>query len=172
MRYGDVFNRARQAARNAVSDAPAGEQFAIVEFSRSYDVVMPLKPSRDEALAAVAGLQPGLGSTDYLQAVQAAISLLKDAGGQKRIHLISDFQDAGWNRSAPPVKLPADIKLVPVDVSDAPPTNLAVLEVKADPVVYQQKYAGKLTARVANFGAEPVSNATVDFKLNDLTPAS
>ena len=169
MRYGDIFNRARQAARNAISDAPAGEQFAIVEFSRSYDVVMPLKPSRDEALAAIAGLQPGLGSTDYLQAVQAAISLLKDAGGQKRIHLISDFQDAGWNRSAPPVKLPTDIKLVPVDVSDAQPTNLAVLDVKADAVVYQQKYAGKLTARVANFGAEPVSNATVDFKLNDLT---
>ena len=169
MRYGDTFNRARQAARNAVTDAPAGEQFAVVQFSRSYDVAMPLKPGRDEALAAIAGMQPGLGSTDYLQAVQAAISLLKDAGGTKRIHLISDFQDAGWNRSAPPVKVPADIKLIPIDVSDAQPSNLAVLEVKAEPVVYQQKYAGKLTARVANFGAESVSNATVDFKLNDLT---
>jgi von Willebrand factor type A domain/Aerotolerance regulator N-terminal len=169
MRYGDVFNRARQAARNLIDDAPAGEQFAVVQFSRSYDVAMPLKPNRDEALAAIAGMQPGLGSTDYLQAVQAAISLLKDAGGQKRIHLISDFQDAGWNRSAPPVKLPADIKLMPIDVADTQPSNLAVLEVKAEPVVYQQKYAGKVTARVANFGAEAVSNATVDFKLNDLT---
>ena len=169
MRYGDVFNRARQAARNVISEAPAGEQFAVVQFSRSYDVLVPLKPNRDEALAAVAGIQPGLGSTDYLQAVQAAVSLLKDAGGTKRIHLISDFQDSGWNRSAPPVKLPADIKLNPIDVADAEPSNLAVLDVKADPVVYQQKYAGKLVARVANFGAESVSNATVDFKLNDLT---
>src|SRR6185369_11179553 len=115
------------------------------------------------------GMQPGLGATDYLQAVQAAISLLKDAGGAKRIHLISDFQDAGWNRNAPPVKLPADIKLNTIDVADARPSNLAVLDVKAEPVVYQQKYAGKLIARVANFGAESVSNATVDFKLNDLT---
>ncbi|MEN3333767.1 MAG: hypothetical protein V7641_3132 [Blastocatellia bacterium] len=169
MRYGDVFNRARQAARNVINESPSGEQFAVVQFSRSYDVLVPMKQSRDEALAAVAQMQPGLGATDYLQAVQAAISLLKDAGGAKRIHLISDFQDAGWNRNAPPVKLPADIKLNPIDVAHAQPSNLAVLDVKAEPVVYQQKYAGKLIARVANFGAEAVSNATVDFKLNDLT---
>lgn len=169
MRYGDVFARARQAARNAVDEAPAGAQFAIVQFSRSYDVLMPMKQSPDEARAAIAQMQPGLGATDYLQAVQSAVSLLKDAGGAKRIHLISDFQDAGWNRSAPPVKLPADVKLNTIDVSDPQPTNLAVLDVKAEPVVYQQKYAGKLIARVANFGAEPIDNATVDFKLNDFT---
>jgi hypothetical protein len=169
MRYGEVFNRARQAARNIINDAPSSEQFAVVQFARSYDVLMPMKAARDEALAAVGQMQPGLTATDYLQAVQAAVSLLKDAGGTKRIHLISDFQDAGWNRRAAPVKLPADIKLEPVDVSDAAPTNLVVLDVKAEPVVYQQKYAGKLVARVRDFGAEPVSNATVDFKINDLT---
>jgi hypothetical protein len=169
MRYGEVFNRARQAARNVINESPSSEQLAVVQFSRSYDVLVPMKPNRDEALAAIAQMQPGLGATDYLQAVQAAISLLKDASGAKRIHLISDFQDAGWNRNAPPVKLPADIKLNTIDVADPRPSNLAVLDVKAEPVVYQQKYAGKLIARVANFGAEPVSNATVDFKLNDLT---
>jgi Mg-chelatase subunit ChlD len=169
MRYAEVFNRARQAALNLISESPSNEQFAIVQFSRSYEVVSPMKQNHDEARAAVAQLQPGLGATDYLQAVQAAISLLKDAGGAKRIHLISDFQDGGWNRSAPPIKLPADIKLNTIDVADARPSNLAVLDVKAEPVVYQQKYSGKLTARVANYGAESISNATVDFKLNDLT---
>jgi hypothetical protein len=169
MRYGGVFERARQAARNIVNEAPSSEQFAVVQFGRSYDVVMPLKAARDEALAAISQMQPGLTATDYLQAVQAAISLLKDAGGTKRIHLISDFQDSGWNRRAAPVKLPAGIELVPIDVSDAAPSNLAVLDVKAEPVVYQQKYAGKLAARVANYGAQPIASATVDFKLNDLT---
>lgn len=169
MRYAEVFNRARQAALNLISESPSNEQFAIVQFSRSYDVVSPMKQNHDEARAAVTQMQPGLGATDYLQAVQAAISLLKDAGGAKRIHLISDFQDGGWNRSAPPVKLPTDIKLNAIDVADPRPSNLAVLDVKAEPVVYQQKYSGKLIARVANYGAESVSNATVDFKLNDLT---
>src|SRR5262249_46669790 len=112
---------------------------------------------------------PGLGATDYLQAVQAAVSLLKEAAGNKRIELISDFHDSGWNRSAPPVSLPPDIKLNTIDVSDKSPSNLAIVDVKAEPVVYQQKYAGKLAARLANFGADPIDNATVDLKLNDLT---
>jgi hypothetical protein len=169
MRYGDVFNRARQAARNIINESPASEQFAVVQFSQNYDVVMPMKQSRTEALAAVDQVQPGLGATDYLQAVQTAASLLKDVNGAKQIHLISDFQDSGWNRNAPPVNLPVDVKFNPIDVADPKPSNLAVLDVKAEPVVYQQKYAGKLVARVANFGGEAVSNATVDFKLNDLT---
>ena len=42
-------------------------------------------------------------------------------------------------------------------------------EVKAEPVVYAQKYAGKIAARVSNFGAEEVSEAALEFKLNDLT---
>jgi hypothetical protein len=169
MRYGEVFNRARQAARNLVNDAAPNEQIAVMLFAQGYDVMMPLKPAHAEALTTVDQLQPGLGSTDYLQAVQAAIAMLKDAGGAKRIDLISDFQDTGWNRSATPVKLPADIKLMATDVAEPRPANLAVTEVKAEPVVYQQKYAGKLIARVNNFGGDDVSDATVDFKLNELT---
>ena len=47
MRYGDVFDRARQAARNVVNEAPSGEQFAVVQFARSYDVLMPLKAGQN-----------------------------------------------------------------------------------------------------------------------------
>ena len=169
MRYGDVFSRARQAARQLVDEAPAGEQFALVQFAQSYDVLMPLKADHAEARTVLEQVQPGLAATDYLQAVQAALSMLKEAGGTKRIYLISDFQDSGWNRGAPPVALPGDVKLNPIDVSDKSAANLAILEVKAEPVVYQQKYAGKLVARIANFGAAAVDTVTVDLKLNDLT---
>jgi hypothetical protein len=169
MRYGDVFNRARQAARDRINDAGANEQTALVLFSQGYDILMPLKQNRAEALALADQMRPGLGSTDYLQAIQAAVSLLKDADSRdRRIYLISDFQDAGWNRSAAPVKLPPDIKLTPIDVSDANPANLAVTDVKADPVVYAQKYAGKIVARANNFSAGAESDTTVDFKLNDM----
>ncbi len=170
MRYGDVFDKARKAAHNIISDAATNEQIALVLFSQGYDILMPLKQNRAEALALADQMQAGLGSTDYLQAIQAAISLLKDAGSRdRRIYLISDFQNAGWNRSAAPVKLPPDVKLNPIDVSDARPANLAVTEVRADPVVYAQKYAGKIVARTNNFSAEGESDATVDFKLNDMT---
>lgn len=168
MRYGDVFNRARQSARNTINDAASGDQVAVVLFSKSYQVLLPLKPDLADATAAVNQMQPGLDSTDYLQAIQAADAILKDAGrGQHKIYLISDFQDAGWNRPAPPVKLSADVKLFPIDVSDPKAANLAVTGVDSDAVVYAQKYAGKVVARVSNFGIDDV-DAGIEFKLNDL----
>ena len=168
MRYGEVFNRARQSAHNMINDAASDEQLAVVLFSRNYQVLMPLKADRAEAATAVSQMQPGLDSTDYLQAIQAADAILKDAGrGQHRIYLISDFQDAGWNRAAPPVKLAPDVKLFPVDVSDPKAANVAVSGVVADPVVYAQKYTGKAVARISNFGSED-SDTPIEFKLNDL----
>src|SRR5213083_931502 len=168
MRYGDVFNRARQSARNMINDAAADEQVSIVLFSKSYQILMPLKADHAEAAAALNQMQPGLDSTDYLQAIQAGDAILKDASrGQHRIYLISDFQDAGWNRAAPQVKLAPEVKLFPIDVSDAKPANLVVSGVIADPVVYAQKYAGKAVARISNFGSED-SDTAIEFKLNDL----
>ncbi|MEK6289434.1 MAG: BatA domain-containing protein [Acidobacteriota bacterium] len=168
MRYGEVFNRARQSARNMINDAASDEHLAVVLFSRNYQVLMPLKADRAEAGTAVNQMEPGLDSTDYLQAIQAADAILKDASrGLHRIYLISDFHDAGWNRAAPQVKLAPDVKLFPIDVSDAKTANLAVSGVVADPVVYSQKYAGKAVARISNFGAEEV-DAAIELKLNDL----
>jgi len=169
MRYGDVWNRARQAARNTINDAASDEHLAVVLFAKSYQVLMPLKADRSEATAAVNQIQPGLEATDYLQAIQAADAILKDASrGQHRIFLISDFQDAGWNRSAPAVKLAPDVKLFPIDASESKTENIAAASVSADPVVYAQKYAGKVVARISNFGAEEVGDAAIELKLNDL----
>lgn len=168
MRYGDVFTRARASARNTISDAASDEQIAVVLFSKSYQVLMPLKADHAEANSVVSAMQPGLDSTDYLQAIQAADAILKDASrGRHRIVLISDFQDAGWNRAAPPVKLGADVKLFPIDVAEAKVSNVAVTQVTADPVVYAQKYAGKIIARVNNFGTDQIDSA-IELKLNDL----
>src|SRR5215813_9438416 len=168
MRYGDVFNRARQSARNIINDAGSDEQLAVVLFAKNYQLLMPLKADRGEASSVLGQMQAGLDSTDYLQAVQAASAILKDAPpGPHRIYLISDFQDAGWNRSAPQVKLSPDVKLSPIDVSDPKASNLAVSAVSADSVIYTQKYSGKAVARVSNFGADDV-DTVIELKLNDL----
>jgi len=168
MRYGEVFNRARQSARNFVNDAASDEHLAVLLFSRNYQVLMPLKADRGEAATVVDVMQPGLDSTDYLQAIQAADAILKDAGrGQHRIYLISDFHDAGWNRAAPPVRIAPDVKLLPIDVSDAKPANLAVSGVVADAVVYAQKYDGKAIAGIGNYASEDV-DTVIEMKLNDL----
>jgi Mg-chelatase subunit ChlD len=168
-RYGGAFDRARLSARDIVNRAAEDEQIALVTFSEGYEVVRPMKADRAEAQVLIDGLQPGWGGTDYLQAVQTAEGILKDAGpGRRRVYLISDFQETGWDRGAAPVKLSPGTDLMPVDVSEPDPSNIAVVDLKAEPVVYAQKYPGRISARVSNFGAGPVE-AAVDFKLNDIT---
>lgn len=169
MRYSDVFERARNAARNIISNAAGDEQIAIVTFAQNFDIVRPLKNNHAEANAVVNDLKPTLAAADYMQAVQAGDAILKEINrGARKIYLISDFQETGWNRASAQVKLAPDVKLMPIDVSDPKAGNLAVSEVKADPFVYAQKYTGKLTALINNFSNEIADNVAVDFKLNDL----
>ena len=169
MRYSNLFERARQSARDIINRAGSDEQLAVIEFGQGYEILMPLKANRTEALALIDQIKPGLEATDYLQSLQAADAMLKEsARGARRIYLISDFQAAGWNRTAPQVKLSPAVELVTVDVASADPKNVAVSEVKAEPVVYAQKYSGKVSTRLSNFGPDAVSDAVVDLKLNDL----
>ena len=169
MRYANLFDRARQSARDIINRSASDEHLALVKFGQGYDILMPLKANRAEALALVDQAQPGLESTDYLQALQAAEAMLKEsARGARRIFLISDFQATGWNHTAPQVKLSPTVELVTIDVASADSMNVAVSEVKAEPVVYAQKYGGKVVARLSNFGPDEVTDSVVDLKLNDL----
>jgi hypothetical protein len=164
-----VFERAKNAARNIIGNAATDEQIALVSFAQSYEILRPLKNNHGEANALLSDLKPTLAAADYLQAVQAGDAILKEIKrGARKIFIISDFQATGWNRASAQVKLAADVKLMPVDVSDSKAANLAVSDVKADPVVYAQKYTGKLTALINNFSNEVADNIAVDFKLNDL----
>ncbi len=169
MRYSDVFERAKNAARNIIGNAATDEQIALVSFAQSYEIVRPLKNNHGEANALLNDLKPTLAAADYLQAVQAGDAILKEiTRGARKIFIIADFQETGWNRASAQVKLAPDVKLMPVDVSDSKAANLAVSDVKADPVVYAQKYTGKVTALINNFSTEIADNIAVDFKLNDL----
>src|SRR5215470_4569467 len=78
MLYPGVFDRARRAARDIVSSAERDEKLALVSFSGVSDVLMPFTEDRAQANVILESLAPGLGTTDYLQAIQAADSLLRD----------------------------------------------------------------------------------------------
>jgi hypothetical protein len=169
MRYPGVFDRARQTAREIINGSSQNERLALISFAQSYEIVMPLKASRAEAVALLDSIQPGLAATDYLQAIQAADAILKDTpSGARKVYLISDFQDQGWNRASAPARLAAGVQFIPRDVSDADQKNIAVTDVRAESVIYQQKYPGKVAATVANFSPDSGSQAVVDFKINDL----
>jgi Aerotolerance regulator N-terminal/von Willebrand factor type A domain len=170
MMYPGVADRARQAARDIVASSAANDRVSLVEFADGSDVLMGLKSDHAEAVSLIDRLKPGYGSTDYLQALQTADSILKDAGPVEReVYLVSDFQASGWNRSAPPVKLGSGTRFIPIDVSDSEPYNLAATDLRAEQVIYSQKYPGKVSAVIGNFGPRPIEDGVIELKLNDLT---
>ncbi|MGH9760499.1 MAG: BatA domain-containing protein, partial [Blastocatellia bacterium] len=176
MRYPGVFDRAIQAARGIVQKSGPGAEIGLVAFSGSYQILRKLRTGKEEITSLLGSVQAGLGTTDYLQAVQAADSMLKEGGtGPGVIYLISDFHQTGWNRDTPLPRLSSGAKLIAIDVGDKSEENLAVTQVTAEPVVYAQKYSAKVLATVADYQpAPPTAEApagravTVELRINDL----
>jgi uncharacterized membrane protein len=169
-RYQNRFEQIKARARAIVNEASSDEKFALATFGQSFEVQSRFTDDKAKILALIDAAQAGLTATSYAQALQGAEELMKEAGvNERRVVLVSDFQASGWNPADTAFKLSKDIKLVTIDVSDGATANLAVTEVSAQPVIYQQKYADKLAARVHNFGDEEKAGVRVEFLLNDHT---
>lgn len=170
MRSGNRFELAKSRARSVISQAGVSDQLALISFSQGYEVLSRLTGDRAKLNSLVDNLAPGNGSTALVQAIRGAEELLRDAGtAEKQIVLISDLQAGAWNKADASYKLSNQIKLVLADVAETPVSNLAITEVNAQPVVYQQKYTDKLTARIANYSDENREGVQVEFQLNDHT---
>lgn len=170
MRYGKRFDDAKAKARNAVNEASGSDQVALITFGQSYEVLSRFTNDKGKLNSLIDSAQAGLGSTAYTQALRGAEELMKEATTKdQRVVLISDYQAAGWNQTDTSYRLRNDIKLVTNDVGEADAANLALTEVNAQPVIYQQKYADKLAARVVNFSDAANDNVQVEFQLNDHT---
>lgn len=170
LRYGNHFEQAKTKAHASINEANSEDQLALVIFGQGYEVLSRFTNDKAKLNSLVDNLQAGFGATAYSQALRGAEELMKEATAkEKRIVLLSDFQAAGWNQSDTSFKLRNDIKLITHDVGNAEAANLAVTDLNAQPVIYQQKYADKLAARIANFSDTARENVQVEFQLNDHT---
>ncbi len=170
LRYGNRFEQAKSRARALIDETGGNERTALIVFGQTYEVQSRFTTDTNQLKAIVANLQPGWGGTDYTQALRGAEGLLKEAGAaEKRIFLITDFQNAGRNPAEAGYRLSKEIKLVPVDVGEQDSANLAITDVGAQSLIYQPKYTDKLTARIANFSDRAKDGVRVEFLLNDRT---
>ena len=170
MRYGQRFEQAKARARDIINRARGGERIALATFGSGYEVLTRFTVETAKVQALLDSTQAGMSGTDYVQALRGADALFKDAGkGPRQIVLISDFQAAGWNQAESSYRLSKDVKLMPIDVGENTAPNLAVTEVTAQPIIYQQKYTDKLAARVTNFSDEARPAVRVEFQINDHT---
>jgi uncharacterized membrane protein len=170
LRFNNRFDQAKRRAEALVDEARGNERIAIVTFGQGFDVQGKFTAETGQLKSTLASLQPGSNGTDYAQALRGAEGLFKDAGGSdKRIVLVSDFQAAGRNQAEASYRLSKDIKLVTIDLGEENSPNLAVADVNLQPLLYQPKYADKLTARIANYSDEARTGVRVEFQLNDHT---
>jgi alpha-D-ribose 1-methylphosphonate 5-triphosphate synthase subunit PhnH len=91
------FDRARSAARAAVSEVPAATPVALVSFDDEASVV--LKPTTDRAALeqAIGRLHPGYGATSYSAALARAAEIVGPNAG--RAVVVTDLQRSGWDRN-------------------------------------------------------------------------
>lgn len=170
LRYGARFDQAKQRARAIIDETGGNEPTAIVTFGQSYEAQNKFTTDLGQLKSTLDSIKPDSTATDYAQALRGAEGLFKDtAAADKRIVLISDFQAAGKNEAEASYRLPANIKLVTIDVGEQNSPNLAITDAGLQPLIYQAKYADKLTARVANFSDEEKTGVRVEFQLNDHT---
>jgi hypothetical protein len=169
MAYGERWERARAAARDAIAALGPSDRGTLVLFSSRADVSLRSTADRERLLSALSTTAPTAGSTRYAPALQVAGGILAGSTLPRReAILISDFQRAGW-RGAESGRLPQGATLTPVVIGEgADQPTLAVTAVSLARSTFAQQERVAVTAGLRNYTARDVSNAVVTLDLDGL----
>jgi hypothetical protein len=165
MRYGDRWQRAVAATRNAVSGLGPDDRAGVALFG---DGAVSLgQPATDHAalMAALASAEPAFGATRYAAGLQFARDVLGQSSlPRRRAVLVSDFQRAGW-RPEEAVRMPAGTLVDVVNVGgDA--ANTAVTGLAVERSVQGQREEATISARVVNLGKAARRRARVALEVD------
>lgn len=154
MGYGDRWDRARAAARNAVQGLGPQDRVSVVLFAERAEAVTGAGREATSALAAIDAATLGSGRTRYGPALKLAQGVLEESELPRReVVLITDFQRIGWDGDDD-VRLPERTVLTHVDLSQEETSNAAVTS-----VILQRDFSGDRErivagARLTNTGTE------------------
>jgi hypothetical protein len=143
------FEEARERARQAIQDAPATHAVGVAAFAQASDVIAPVSQDRAGALAALAQVTPGAGTTRYRAALQGAADAFDGRSG--RIVVVTDLQQSGWD-AASDGGIPEAIAVEIEDVG-APEANLAVMALRVE--------GADAVAVVQNFSSRPATDQVI-----------
>jgi hypothetical protein len=138
------FDRAREAAREAIQNAPATHTVALLTFNDSARLVVPPTSDRGGVLSALAGTTPSAGGTRFRTALAQASEAI--TSGQGTIVVVTDLQQAGWEASDEG-GVPDGITVTVAEIP-SPPGNIAVTAVRRD--------RDAVIAAIHNFGSQAI----------------
>lgn len=167
MAYGDRWDRARQAARDALNQLGPSDRGSVVLFSSNAEIAVRSTSEKNRLIGAVPDRAPSPGATRYAPALKVAGSILAESQlPRKEAVLISDFQRGGW-RGEEGSRLPLGTTLTPVEVGgEVNQPNVAVTTVSMARSAFQNQERVTVTAAVVNRASQPVSGGTLALEVD------
>ena len=165
MGYGDRWNRATTAARQAIDALGQDDRATLVLFASGAEARPRSTTDRASLRAAVDAAEVSSGVTRYGPAVKLAQGIFEQS--DRTSHealLITDFQRSGWNGSEG-VTFPAGALLTPIDVSESETSNVAVVSVSFERGQFSGRERVTATARLINRSASAVDELDVTLEL-------
>ena len=167
MAYGDRWDRARAAAREALNGLGPSDRGSVILFSANAEIAVRSTAERNRLLAAVPDTAPSSGGTRYAPALKVAGSILAESPlPRKEAILISDFQRGGW-RGEEGSRLPLGTTLTPIPIG-GPVTaaNVTVTSVALARSTFSEQERVAVTAAVVNRADQPISGGTLALELD------
>jgi hypothetical protein len=156
MGYGDHWQRALAAARNAIGSIGAGERATLVLFGRNAEETIRATSDRGRLEAALGAARVTSQGTRFGPALKLAENILaRSTQPRREAILISDFQKTGWT-GAEDVNFGENTTLVPVPIVSDPSANISVPSVTFARAEFSGQERITVTAGVTNRGASEV----------------
>src|SRR5690348_1990036 len=166
MAYGDRWDRAKAAARDAINRLGASDRASVVLFSSGADIALRSTAEKDRLIASFDTATPSPAATRFGPALKVAGSILAESPlPRKEAILISDFQRNGW-RGEEGARLPMGSTLTPVAITGpADKPNATVTTVSLSRSTFSEQERVTVTASVANRTAAPVNGDSLTLEI-------
>jgi len=166
MAYGDRWDRAKTAARDAINRLGASDRASVVLFSSGADIALRSTAEKDRLIASFDTATPSPAATRFGPALKVAGSILAESPlPRKEAILISDFQRNGW-RGEEGARLPMGSTLTPIAITGpADKPNATVTTVSLSRSTFSDQERVTVTASVANRTIAPVNGDSLTLEI-------
>lgn len=167
---GAPFDEAKQAAGRILEALDEGDRAAIIATNPVGSTAAALKAPEEATLKDLQPLTVTAGTADFTGALRTAYGLLRGAGGQKALWVVTDLGVPGWDRLSLPAVGEYDptvpVKIVSVGAAETPPSaTIKGMEARAAQVAPGLDI--ELAATVVNFGAGEIPDVTARLTIDD-----
>ncbi|MEO8260211.1 MAG: BatA domain-containing protein [Acidobacteriota bacterium] len=166
MGYGDHFQRARAAARQAVDGLAGEDKATLVLFAKNAEENVRATTDRPRLGQAIDAAKVTSGSTRYGPALKLAQSILSASSlKRKEVVLVSDLQKTGWSGSEE-IRFPEGTVFTPISVASQDTLNVSIPSLAFARASFSGQERITVTAGLLNRGNAAVNGLTTVLEVD------